>query len=66
MHGGGRDLIFPHHENEIAQSCAAGRPFARVWAHNGMLQISGEKMSKSQGRIDPLQTRSTGGVRRRF
>jgi cysteinyl-tRNA synthetase len=54
VHGGGRDLIFPHHENEIAQSCAAGRPFARVWAHNGMLQISGEKMSKSQGRIDPL------------
>ncbi len=54
VHGGGRDLIFPHHENEIAQSGAAGRPFARVWAHNGMLQISGEKMSKSQGRIDPL------------
>jgi cysteinyl-tRNA synthetase len=54
VHGGGRDLIFPHHENEIAQSCAAGRPFARVWAHNGMLRLSGEKMSKSQGNIDRL------------
>jgi cysteinyl-tRNA synthetase len=54
VHGGGRDLIFPHHENEIAQSCSAGRPFARVWAHNGMLRISGEKMSKSQGTIDRL------------
>jgi cysteinyl-tRNA synthetase len=54
LHGGGRDLIFPHHENEIAQSCSAGRPFARVWAHNGMLRISGEKMSKSQGTIDRL------------
>ena len=38
VHGGGRDLIFPHHENEAAQSGAAGRPFARVWAHNGMLR----------------------------
>jgi cysteinyl-tRNA synthetase len=54
VHGGGRDLIFPHHENEIAQSCAAGRPFARVWAHNGMLRLSGEKMSKSEGNIDLL------------
>jgi cysteinyl-tRNA synthetase len=54
VHGGGRDLIFPHHENEIAQSRAAGRPFARTWAHNGMLQLSGEKMSKSVGNIDPL------------
>jgi cysteinyl-tRNA synthetase len=54
LHGGGRDLIFPHHENEIAQSRGAGRPFARVWAHNGMLQLSGEKMSKSLGNIDPL------------
>jgi len=54
VHGGGRDLIFPHHENEVAQSCAAGRPFARVWAHNGMLRISGEKMSKSRGKIDRL------------
>ncbi len=54
MHGGGRDLIFPHHENEVAQSCAAGRPFASVWAHNGMLRLSGEKMSKSEGNIDGL------------
>jgi cysteinyl-tRNA synthetase len=54
LHGGGRDLIFPHHENEIAQSQAAGRPFARNWAHNGMLRLSGEKMSKSVGNIEPL------------
>jgi cysteinyl-tRNA synthetase len=54
VHGGGRDLIFPHHENEVAQSCAAGRPFASVWAHNGMLRLSGEKMSKSEGNIDGL------------
>jgi cysteinyl-tRNA synthetase len=54
LHGGGRDLIFPHHENEVAQSSAAGRPFARVWAHNGMLRLSGAKMSKSEGNIEPL------------
>ena len=54
VHGGGRDLIFPHHENEIAQSRAGGRPFARTWAHNGMLRLSGEKMSKSLGNIEPL------------
>ena len=54
IHGGGRDLIFPHHENEIAQS-ALGRPaVAQVWAHNGMLRMAGEKMSKSEGNIDPL------------
>src|SRR5204863_3319798 len=56
LHGGGRDLIFPHHENEIAQSQSGGRPFARVWAHNGMLRLSGEKMSKSLGNIDPLHS----------
>jgi len=51
IHGGGTDLIFPHHENEIAQSEAAlGRePFARYWLHNGLLQLGGEKMSKSLG-----------------
>jgi len=50
IHGGGRDLIFPHHENEIAQSeCATGRPFANYWIHNGLLTINGEKMSKSLG-----------------
>jgi cysteinyl-tRNA synthetase len=54
VHGGGRDLIFPHHENEIAQSVAAGRAFAAVWAHNGMLRLSGEKMAKSLGNIDLL------------
>ncbi len=48
VHGGGQDLIFPHHENEIAQSEAAtGQPFARFWVHNGMVNLSGEKMSKS-------------------
>src|SRR6266540_2408383 len=51
IHGGGLDLIFPHHENEIAQSvCAhAGRPFARYWLHNGMLTVGGAKMAKSEG-----------------
>lgn len=50
IHGGGMDLIFPHHENEIAQSCGAtGQPFARYWVHNGFVQINKEKMSKSLG-----------------
>lgn len=50
IHGGGMDLIFPHHENEIAQSCAATeREFARMWVHNGFVQINQEKMSKSLG-----------------
>jgi len=50
LHGGGMDLIFPHHENEIAQSCAAtGKEFARYWVHNGFVQINREKMSKSLG-----------------
>jgi cysteinyl-tRNA synthetase len=50
IHGGGIDLQFPHHENEIAQSeCANHAPFARVWLHNGFLQVEGEKMSKSLG-----------------
>jgi cysteinyl-tRNA synthetase len=51
IHGGGDDLIFPHHENEIAQSCCAfpGSRFANVWVHNRMLQLNGEKMSKSLG-----------------
>jgi len=52
IHGGGNDLIFPHHENEIAQSESfTGKPFARYWIHNGMLQLRGEKMSKSIGNI---------------
>jgi cysteinyl-tRNA synthetase len=52
IHGGGNDLIFPHHENEIAQSESyTGKQFARYWVHNGMLQMGGEKMSKSLGNI---------------
>ncbi len=49
IHGGGLDLIFPHHENELAQSRAAGDGFARYWMHNGLVRVSGEKMSKSLG-----------------
>ncbi|RME90284.1 MAG: cysteine--tRNA ligase, partial [Anaerolineae bacterium] len=56
IHGGGNDLIFPHHENEIAQSEAfTGKPFARYWMHNGMLQLSGEKMSKSLGNLVTIE-----------
>jgi cysteinyl-tRNA synthetase len=54
VHGGGLDLVFPHHENERAQSEAAGERFARIWMHNGMLRLSGEKMSKSEGNIESL------------
>ncbi|HEX6688324.1 MAG TPA: cysteine--tRNA ligase [Solirubrobacterales bacterium] len=54
IHGGGSDLVFPHHENEIAQSAAAGRPFARLWMHNGMIETDAEKMSKSEGNIFQL------------
>jgi cysteinyl-tRNA synthetase len=50
LHGGGEDLKFPHHENEIAQSCAAcGTPFVNVWMHNGFVRVNEEKMSKSLG-----------------
>jgi cysteinyl-tRNA synthetase len=55
IHGGGIDLVFPHHENEIAQSVGAGRPFAKIWMHNEMLELAGEKMAKSVGNIQPLQ-----------
>jgi cysteinyl-tRNA synthetase len=55
IHGGGIDLVFPHHENEVAQSRSAGREFARVWMHNGMLRLAGEKMSKSLGNIVSLR-----------
>lgn len=52
IHGGGNDLIFPHHENEIAQTESyTGKQFARYWIHNGMLQLHGEKMSKSVGNM---------------
>ena len=49
IHGGGVDLVFPHHENEMAQAQAAGKKFARTWVHNGLLTVNGEKMSKSLG-----------------
>jgi cysteinyl-tRNA synthetase len=55
-HGGGEDLIFPHHENEIAQSeCATGRPFVRFWLHNGLLNLRGQKMSKSTGHFFSME-----------
>jgi cysteinyl-tRNA synthetase len=54
LHGGGSDLMFPHHENEIAQSLGAGHEFARHWIHNGMLNVNGEKMSKSLGNFTTL------------
>jgi cysteinyl-tRNA synthetase len=55
IHLGGLDLVFPHHENERAQSQAAGREFARIWLHNGMLEYTGEKMSKSVGNVTSLR-----------
>ena len=56
IHGGGRDLIFPHHENEIAQSEACtNSPFAKIWMHVGMVTISGEKMSKSSGNTKSIK-----------
>jgi cysteinyl-tRNA synthetase len=56
IHGGGEDLIFPHHENEIAQSeGATGQPFARYWLHNAFLQLKGEKMAKSVGNVVSLR-----------
>ena len=55
IHGGGRDLIFPHHENEIAQSESfTGKPFAKIWMHAGMITINGEKMSKSIGNVKSI------------
>jgi len=56
IHGGGEDLVFPHHENEIAQSEAAtGKPFAKYWVHNAFLQVNGQKMSKSLGNFYTLR-----------
>jgi cysteinyl-tRNA synthetase len=55
IHGGGLDLIFPHHENEIAQSRALGHEFAEIWTHNGMLEFVGEKMSKSAGNVRTIR-----------
>jgi cysteinyl-tRNA synthetase len=60
IHGGGLDLLFPHHENELAQSRAAGDGFARYWVHNGLVRVGGEKMSKSLGNsllVDQMVTR---------
>src|ERR1022692_3394222 len=60
IHGGGLDLVFPHHENELAQSRAAGDGFARYWMHNGLVGVAGEKMSKSLGNsllVDAMITR---------
>ena len=68
IHGGGRDLIFPHHENEIAQSvCANNKTFAKYWVHNGFITISKEKMAKSQGnilRINSFKNKYNGQVLR--
>lgn len=56
IHGGGNDLIFPHHENEIAQTeSATGKPFARYWVHNGMMQLAGEKMARSKGNMVTIE-----------
>ena len=55
IHGGGLDLVFPHHENELAQSSALGHDFARIWTHNGLLRFTGSKMSKSEGNIVTLR-----------
>ncbi len=56
IHGGGNDLVFPHHENEIAQSeSITGKQFARYWIHNGMMQLAGEKMSKSLGNLITIE-----------
>ena len=55
IHGGGLDLVFPHHENELAQSSALGHEFARIWMHNGMLRFTGEKMSKSVGNVSTIE-----------
>lgn len=64
IHGGGSDLIFPHHENEIAQSEAdsGGRPLARYWLHNEMVQLGAEKMSKSLGNLVTIEELLAGGV----
>src|SRR5688500_13726340 len=54
IHGGGQDLAFPHHENERVQAVATGTKFARHWVHNGFVEVSGEKMSKSLGNFTNL------------
>jgi cysteinyl-tRNA synthetase len=63
IHGGGLDLVFPHHENELAQSNGAGLPFARFWVHNGLLNLGGSKMGKSLGNGIDLPSIEALGVR---
>ncbi|HEY7224439.1 MAG TPA: cysteine--tRNA ligase [Micromonosporaceae bacterium] len=63
IHGGGLDLVFPHHENEITQSQAAGLPFARYWVHHGLLNLGGAKMSKSDGNVIDLPAIEASGIR---
>ncbi|GAB5446403.1 cysteine--tRNA ligase [Gymnodinialimonas sp.] len=62
IHGGGADLMFPHHDNEVAQSCAAGHRFANIWMHNEMLQVEGKKMSKSLGNFFTVRDLLEDGV----
>ena len=66
IHGGGQDLIFPHHENEIAQSesFTGKKPFVKYWLHNGLLQLGEEKMSKSLGNLITIKT-GPGQIQRR-
>ncbi|MBI3318488.1 MAG: cysteine--tRNA ligase [Candidatus Omnitrophica bacterium] len=69
IHGGGIDLIFPHHENELAQAAGAGKKFARLWLHNGLLTVNGQKMSKSLGNfvtIDQVLQKHLADVLRLF
>jgi cysteinyl-tRNA synthetase len=63
IHGGGLDLRFPHHENELAQSLAAGLPFARFWVHHALLNLGTSKMSKSDGNVITLETLLEAGIR---
>jgi len=63
IHGGGLDLVFPHHENEVAQSQAAGLPFARFWVHHGLFNLGGAKMGKSTGNVIDLPSIEALGVR---
>jgi cysteinyl-tRNA synthetase len=62
LHGGGQDLIFPHHENERAQAVVLGRQFAKHWVHNGMVQVGGEKMAKSLGNFRTVEEMLAGGA----
>ena len=63
IHGGGTDLVFPHHENELTQSRAAGHDFAGYWLHNGMVDLRGEKMAKSVGNVIDLESVQSRGIR---